>query len=226
MKAGNGSTIQRLILTRANRSRGSLRSASSALRCITVLKRLLAMVETVQQAIRSLRRMRRDCRRSAGATAIQMLSITIGAPQCHFDSVHPHLSAGFSISGWLAVLLTFLAWYCGRHARRPRRDGLTCPSSSIDDVPHDRRMTLTDLADRVGLTPANLSILDRQGARDPVFDARCDLRGARCQPGTYSDSPSTPNASRQRAKTQGRLIIHDVMSTHSSSLCPARRRRQ
>ncbi len=49
----------------------------------------------------------------------------------------------------------------------------------LDDLLHDRRMTLTELADRIGLTLANLSILKTgQGARDPLLDAQCDLRGA------------------------------------------------
>ena len=42
--------------------------------------------------------------------ALQLLSITIGAIGKEISSPsHPvHLDAGFSISGWLAVLLTFL----------------------------------------------------------------------------------------------------------------------
>ena len=36
----------------------------------------------------------------------------------------------------------------------------------LDDLLHDRRMTLTELADRVGMTLANLSILKTGKARD------------------------------------------------------------
>lgn len=36
---------------------------------------------------------------------------------------------------------------------------------TLDDVLHDRRMTLTELADRVGITLANLSILKTGKAR-------------------------------------------------------------
>ena len=54
----------------------------------------------------------------------------------------------------------------------------------LDDVLHDRRMTLTDLADRVGMTLANLSILKTGKARAIRFstlDAICAALD--CQPG-------------------------------------------
>ena len=54
----------------------------------------------------------------------------------------------------------------------------------LDDVLHDRRMTLTELADRVGMTLANLSILKTGKARAVRFstlEAICDALG--CQPG-------------------------------------------
>jgi putative transcriptional regulator len=54
----------------------------------------------------------------------------------------------------------------------------------LDDMLHDRRMTLTDLADRVGMTLANLSILKTGKARAIRFstlDAICKALG--CQPG-------------------------------------------
>ena len=54
----------------------------------------------------------------------------------------------------------------------------------LDDVLHDRRMTLTDLADRVGMTLANLSILKTGKARAIRFstlDAICEALS--CQPG-------------------------------------------
>jgi putative transcriptional regulator len=55
---------------------------------------------------------------------------------------------------------------------------------TLDDVLHDRRMTLTELADRVGLTLANLSILKTGKARAIRFstlEAICEALG--CQPG-------------------------------------------
>jgi putative transcriptional regulator len=54
----------------------------------------------------------------------------------------------------------------------------------LDDVLHDRRMTLTDLADRVGVTLANLSILKTGKARAIRFstlEAICQALS--CQPG-------------------------------------------
>jgi putative transcriptional regulator len=54
----------------------------------------------------------------------------------------------------------------------------------LDDLLHDRRMTLTELAERVGMTLANLSILKTGKARAIRFstlDAICDALS--CQPG-------------------------------------------
>jgi putative transcriptional regulator len=62
----------------------------------------------------------------------------------------------------------------------------------LDDVLHDRRMTLTELAERVGMTLANLSILKTGKARAIRFstlEAICEA--LKCQPGdllTYSHS--------------------------------------
>ena len=54
----------------------------------------------------------------------------------------------------------------------------------LDDLLHDRRMTLTELADQIGLTLANLSILKTGKARAVRFstlEAICDALS--CQPG-------------------------------------------
>ena len=54
----------------------------------------------------------------------------------------------------------------------------------LDELLHERRMTLTDLADRVGLTLANLSILKTGKAkaiRFSTLEAIC--RELECQPG-------------------------------------------
>ena len=54
----------------------------------------------------------------------------------------------------------------------------------LDDLLHDRRMTLTDLADRVGMTLANLSILKTGKARAIRFstlESICEALS--CQPG-------------------------------------------
>ena len=54
----------------------------------------------------------------------------------------------------------------------------------LDDLLHDRRMTLTELAERVGVTIVNLSILKTGKARAIRFstlDAICSALS--CQPG-------------------------------------------
>jgi putative transcriptional regulator len=54
----------------------------------------------------------------------------------------------------------------------------------LDDLLHDRRMTLTELADRIGITLANLSILKTGKARAIRFstlEAICQVLA--CQPG-------------------------------------------
>jgi putative transcriptional regulator len=54
----------------------------------------------------------------------------------------------------------------------------------LDDMLHARRMTLTELADRIGITLANLSILKTGKARAVRFstlEAICEV--LQCQPG-------------------------------------------
>ena len=54
----------------------------------------------------------------------------------------------------------------------------------LDDLLHERRMTLTDLAERIGITLANLSILKTGKARAIRFstlEAICEV--LQCQPG-------------------------------------------
>ena len=69
----------------------------------------------------------------------------------------------------------------------------------LDDLLHDRRMTLTELADQVGMTLANLSILKTGKARAIRFttlDAIC--RALDCQPGdllVYEGCSDTDTAS-------------------------------
>ena len=55
---------------------------------------------------------------------------------------------------------------------------------TLDDVLHDRRMTLSELSERVDITLANLSILKTGKARAIRFstlEAICEALG--CQPG-------------------------------------------
>ena len=69
----------------------------------------------------------------------------------------------------------------------------------LDDVLHDRRMTLTELSERVGITLANLSVLKTSKARAIRFstlEAICEALG--CQPGDlleYVSDATTDEAS-------------------------------
>jgi putative transcriptional regulator len=66
----------------------------------------------------------------------------------------------------------------------------------LDRVLLERRMSLTELADRVGVTIANLSILKTgkaKAVRFTTLDALC--RALQCQPGDiliYEDGPPEP----------------------------------
>src|SRR6185436_12424128 len=76
-----------------------------------VLKRLLAIVETVRAGDPFVAANADRLRAIAWALlTLQLLSIVIGAIGKTISTpAHPvHLDAGFSINGWLAVLLTFL----------------------------------------------------------------------------------------------------------------------
>jgi len=76
-----------------------------------VLKRLLAIVETVRAGDPFVAANAHRLQTIAWALlALQLLSMVIGAiGKAISTPAHPvHLSAGFSINGWLAVLLTFL----------------------------------------------------------------------------------------------------------------------
>jgi len=76
-----------------------------------VLKRLLAIVETVRAGDPFVAENALRLQAIAWTLlALQLLSLTIGAiVKAVSTPAHPlHIQAGFSISGWLAVLLTFL----------------------------------------------------------------------------------------------------------------------
>jgi putative transcriptional regulator len=81
----------------------------------------------------------------------------------------------------------------------------------LDEVLHARRMTLTELADRIGITLANLSILKTGKARAVRFstlDAIC--RALQCQPGDLLDyAPDT---------------VEEPAATRAAAPAPARRR--
>lgn len=69
----------------------------------------------------------------------------------------------------------------------------------LDDLLHERRMTLTQLADRIGITLANLSILKTGKARAIRFstlEAICRELG--CQPGDLLEFSSDLDSGKQR----------------------------
>ena len=73
---------------------------------------------------------------------------------------------------------------------------------TLDDVLHDRRMTLTELAGKVGITLANLSILKTgkaRGVRFETLDAICVALS--CQPGdllAFVSDPAEQDAAAHR----------------------------
>ncbi|MEO7416543.1 MAG: helix-turn-helix transcriptional regulator [Thermoanaerobaculia bacterium] len=75
----------------------------------------------------------------------------------------------------------------------------------LDDLLHDRRMTLTDLAERIGMTLANLSILKTGKARAIRFstlDAICEALS--CQPGDLLRfDPGQEDASDRQRRANG-----------------------
>jgi hypothetical protein len=76
-----------------------------------VLKRLVAMVETVRAGDPFVRSNARRLKAVAWALlALQLLSLVVaGIAKAVSTADHPlHLDAGFSITGWLGVLLTFV----------------------------------------------------------------------------------------------------------------------
>ena len=90
-----------------------------------VLKRLLAIVETVRAGDPFVAANASRLQAIAWALlALQLFSLVIGAiAKAVSTPAHPlHLNAGFSISGWLAVLLTFLLARVFTEGARMRED--------------------------------------------------------------------------------------------------------
>jgi len=73
----------------------------------------------------------------------------------------------------------------------------------LDDLLYARRMTLTDLADRVGITLANLSILKTGKAKAIRFSTLAAICEALdCQPGDLLEyHSSTPGSALRMVKT-------------------------
>ena len=75
----------------------------------------------------------------------------------------------------------------------------------LDDLLHDRRMTLTELAERVGMTLANLSILKTGKARAIRFSTLEAICAALvCQPGDILRFEPGQEADRERPAAAGK----------------------
>ena len=75
----------------------------------------------------------------------------------------------------------------------------------LDDLLHDRRMTLTDLADRIGMALPNLSVLKTGKARAIRFstlEAICEALS--CQPGDVLQFEADGGAAERPAATNKR----------------------
>ncbi len=73
----------------------------------------------------------------------------------------------------------------------------------LDDLLHDRRMTLTELAERIDITLANLSILKTGKARAIRFstlEAICGVLG--CQPGDLLEFRPDSDAAAVRSRDE------------------------
>ena len=76
----------------------------------------------------------------------------------------------------------------------------------LDDLLHERRMTLTELAERIDITLANLSILKTGKARAIRFstlEAICEA--LRCQPGDLLEYRPDSGATEQPLAASGGL---------------------
>ena len=75
----------------------------------------------------------------------------------------------------------------------------------LDDLLHDRRMTLTELAEKIDITLANLSILKTGKARAIRFSTLEAICGVlRCQPGDLLEFvPESDAAEQPRSAMSG-----------------------
>ena len=74
----------------------------------------------------------------------------------------------------------------------------------LDDLLHDRRMTLTDLAAKVDITLANLSILKTGKAKAIRFSTLAAICEAlNCQPGDILEYNSGPRSGPPRVSSGG-----------------------
>lgn len=78
---------------------------------------------------------------------------------------------------------------------------------TLDDMLHDRRMTLTQLGEKVGMTLANLSILKTGKARAIRFstlDAICEA--LECQPGDILRFETRPEVHDNKQHIEGEAL--------------------
>ena len=87
----------------------------------------------------------------------------------------------------------------------------------LDDLLHDRRMTLTELAERVGITIVNLSILKTGKARAIRFSTLETICSAlTCQPADILEFlPDTPKAAKVAASEAESEGIRKEVSNQS-----------
>ena len=139
---------------------------------MSVLRRLLAIVDTVRAG---------DPFVAANAYRLQAIAWVLLAQQL-LSLVIALIGKAVSTPGPPAApRRRLLAWRLARRdpdlrprprvrrrhadARRPRRDGVMAIVVKLDELLHERRMTLTELAERIDITLANLSILKTGKAR-------------------------------------------------------------
>ena len=74
----------------------------------------------------------------------------------------------------------------------------------LEDMLHERRMTLTELSEKIGITLANLSILKTGKARAIRFstlEAICEA--LQCQPGDLLEFASTAEEAEEKEEIRG-----------------------
>jgi putative transcriptional regulator len=84
----------------------------------------------------------------------------------------------------------------------------------LDDMLHARRMTLTELADRIGITLANLSILKTGKARAVRFstlEAICAV--LQCQPGDLLECAPSAAPEEAVAPATARPLLKRQLNT-------------
>jgi putative transcriptional regulator len=84
----------------------------------------------------------------------------------------------------------------------------------LDDMLHARRMTLTELADRIGITLANLSILKTGKARAVRFSTLEAICGVlHCQPGDLLEHTPSAAAEESTAPATARPVPKRQLNT-------------